>query len=132
MHNALNASRSIQTIRDCTKMIASVPLRHWNDSLQIREMNKPGMLKDQRFIVNLKSDVEEGKFAIKLFAEMMVLNNRLRFLVKPEKQFPDVVRCEQDAFYEIESKIAKFIKDKYRVDVKIAKLDSSTDMRLAN
>ncbi|HAN3753978.1 TPA: hypothetical protein KKL61_000572 [Escherichia coli] len=113
-------------------MIASVPLRHWNDSLQIREMNKPGMLKDQRFIVNLKSDVEEGKFAIKLFAEMMVLNNRLRFLVKPEKQFPDVVRCEQDAFYEIESKIAKFIKDKYRVDVKIAKLDSSTDMRLAN
>ncbi|EPR3443309.1 hypothetical protein ACU4X8_005296, partial [Escherichia coli] len=122
----------IQTIRDCTKMIASVPLRHWNDSLQIREMNKPGMLKDQRFIVNLKSDVEEGKFTIKLFAEMMVLNNRLRFLVKPEKQFPDVVRCEQDAFYEIESKIAKFIKDKYRVDVKIAKLDSSTDMRLAN
>lgn len=132
MHTALNASRSIQTIRDCTKMIASVPLRHWNDSLQIREMNKPGMLKDQRFIVNLKSDVEEGKFIIKLFAEMMVLNNRLRFLVKPEKQFPDVVRCEQDAFYEIESKIAKFIKDKYRVDVKIAKLDSSTDMRLAN
>ncbi|HAZ4745408.1 TPA: hypothetical protein J4Z79_005339, partial [Escherichia coli] len=62
-------------------MIASVPLRHWNDSLQIREMNKPGMLKDQRFIVNLKSDVEEGKFTIKLFAEMMVLNNRLRFLV---------------------------------------------------
>lgn len=132
MHTALNASRSIQTIRDCTKMIASVPLQHWNDSLQIREMNKPGMLKDQRFIVNLKSDVEEGKFTIKLFAEMMVLNNRLRFLVKPEKQFPDVVRCEQDAFYEIESKIAKFIKDKYRVDVKIAKLDSSTDMRLAN
>lgn len=132
MHTALNASRSIQTIRDCTKMIASVPLRHWDDSLQIREMNKPGMLKDQRFIVNLKSDVEEGKFTIKLFAEMMVLNNRLRFLVKPEKQFPDVVRCEQDAFYEIESKIAKFIKDKYRVDVKIAKLDSSTDMRLAN
>lgn len=132
MHTALNASRSIQTIRDCTKMIASVPLRHLNDSLQIREMNKPGMLKDQRFIVNLKSDVEEGKFTIKLFAEMMVLNNRLRFLVKPEKQFPDVVRCEQDAFYEIESKIAKFIKDKYRVDVKIAKLDSSTDMRLAN
>ncbi|HIC0667816.1 hypothetical protein UXH04_19280 [Escherichia coli] len=132
MHTALNASRSIQTIRDCTKMIASVPLRHWNDSLQIREMNKPGMLKDQRFIVNLKSDVEEGKFTIKLFAEMMVLNNRLRFLVKPEKQFPDVVRCEQDAFYEIESKIAKFIKDKYRVDVKIAKLDSPTDMRLAN
>lgn len=132
MHTALNASRSIQTIRNCTKMIASVPLRHWNDSLQIREMNKPGMLKDQRFIVNLKSDVEEGKFTIKLFAEMMVLNNRLRFLVKPEKQFPDVVRCEQDAFYEIESKIAKFIKDKYRVDVKIAKLDSSTDMRLAN
>lgn len=88
MHTALNASRSIQTIRDCTKMIASVPLRHWNDSLQIREMNKPGMLKDQRFIVNLKSDVEEGKFTIKLFAEMMVLNNRLRFLVKPENSFP--------------------------------------------
>ena len=132
MHTALNASRSIQTIRDCTKMIASVPLRYWDDSLQIREMNKPAMLKDQRFIVNLKSDVEEGKFTIKLFAEMMVLNNRLRFLVKPEKQFPDVVRCEPDAFYEIESKIAKFIKDKYRVDVKIAKLDSPTDMRLAN
>lgn len=60
MHTALNASRSIQTIRDCTKMIASVPLRHWNDSLQIREMNKPGMLKDQRFIVNLKVTLKKA------------------------------------------------------------------------
>lgn len=87
MHNALNSSRSIQTIRDCTNIVASVPLRHWDDSLQIREMGTPGELKDQRFIITLKSDVEAGSFTIKLFAELMVLNNRLRFLVKPEKQF---------------------------------------------
>ncbi|MCM5739872.1 hypothetical protein M4C01_22430 [Klebsiella pneumoniae] len=73
MHNALNSSRSIQTIRDCTNMIASVPLRHWDDSLQIREMGTPGELKDQRFIITLKSDVEAGSFTIKLFAELMVL-----------------------------------------------------------
>lgn len=131
MHNALNSSRSIQTIRDCTKMIASVPLRHWDDSLQIREMSKPGELKDQRFIVTLKSDVDAGSFTVKLFAELMVLNNRLRFLVKPEKQFPEVVHFEQEVFSEIESEIATFVKDKYSVDVSLVRTDKSMDLRLA-
>lgn len=132
MHNALNASRSIQTIRDCTKMIASVPLRHWDDSLQIREMNKPGALKDQRFLVTFQSDVDSGRFTVKLFAEMMVLNKRLRFLVKPEKQFPEVVSCEYDIFSKIEGKIATFIKDKYSVDVTLASIEPPMEMRLAN
>ncbi|MDP0742075.1 hypothetical protein Q8G13_25545 [Klebsiella pneumoniae] len=132
MHNALNSSRSIQTIRDCTNMIASVPLRHWDDSLQIREMGTPGELKDQRFIITLKSDVEAGSFTIKLFAELMVLNNRLRFLVKPEKQFPEAVYCERQIFSDIESEIATFVKDKYSVDVSLVRTDKSMDMRLAN
>ena len=132
MHNALNSSRSIQTIRDCTNMIASVPLRHWDDSLQIREMGTPGELKDQRFIITLKSDVEAGSFTIKLVAELMVLNNRLRFLVKPEKQFPEVVYCERQIFSDIESEIATFVKDKYSVDVSLVRTDKSMDMRLAN
>jgi hypothetical protein len=50
-------------------------------------MGTPGELKDQRFIITLSSDVEAGSFTIKLFVELMVLNNRLRFLVKPENSF---------------------------------------------
>ncbi|HBS0355043.1 TPA: hypothetical protein MAA00_004368 [Klebsiella pneumoniae] len=113
-------------------MIASVPLRHWDDSLQIREMSKPGELKDQRFIVTLKSDVEAGSFTIKLFAELMILNNRLRFLVKPEKQFPEVVYYERQIFSDIESKIATFVKHKYSVDVSLVRTDKPMEMRLAN
>ncbi|WP_413736635.1 hypothetical protein ACL2XP_00310 [Sodalis sp. RH21] len=77
MHDAPNSSRSVQTMRDCTSMIATVSLRHSGDSLQIRHLNKEGALKDQHFLITIKSNVDGAKFSVKPFAELIALNNRL-------------------------------------------------------
>ncbi len=132
MHDALNSSRSVQTIRDCTSTIATVPLRHLDDSLQIRQLNKEGALRDQHFIITIKSDVDEAKYSVKPFAELIVLNNRLRFIVMPEKQYPDVVNVEDDIFSEIERNLAIFVKKKYSVDVSLVRNNPSVERRVTH
>lgn len=131
MH-ALNTSRSVQTIRDCTNMIATVPLRHWDDSLQIRHLKSEGALRDQHFIITVKSDIDDATFSVKPFAELIVLNNRLRFVVMPEIQYPEVADSEEEAFSEIERNLAKFLKNKYSVDVSLVRNKSSAERRVAN
>lgn len=132
MHNALNSTRSIQTIRDCTSMIATVPLHRRDDALQIRHLNKSGAIKDQHFIITVKSDVDDATFSVKPFAELIVLNNRLRFVVMPETQYPQVVDSEEEIFDEIERNLAKFLKNKYSVDVSLVRTKSSMEKRVAN
>lgn len=131
MH-ALNTSRSVQTIRDCTEEIATVPLHHWSDSLQIRHLRSEGALKDQHFIITVKSDYDDARFSVKPFAELIVLNNRLRFTVMPEKQYPEVVENEEGIISEIERKLAKFLKNKFSVDVSLVRNKSSVKRRVAN
>lgn len=130
MH-ALNTSRSVQTIRDCTSMIATVPLRHWDDSLQIRYLNSEGALRDQHFIITVKSDVDDAKFSVKPFAELIVLNNRLRFSLSPEAQYPELVDREDEIFFAIEHNLAKFLKNKFSVDVTLVRNKSSVERRVA-
>lgn len=131
MH-ALNTSRSVQTIRECTDTIATVPLRHRDDSLQIRHLKSEGALKDQHFIITVKSDVDDAKFSVKPFAELIVLNNCLRFTVMPEKQYPDVTNSEAEIFFDIERNLAQFLKKKYKVDVSLVRNKSSVERRVAN
>lgn len=131
MH-ALNKSRSVQTIRDCTDTIATVSLRHWDDMLQIRHLKSEGALRDQHFIITVKSDVDDAKFSVKPFAELIVLNNRLRFTVSPESQYPEVADSEDEIYTEIEQNLAKFLKKKYSVDVSLVRNKSSSERRIAN
>lgn len=132
MLNALNSSRSIQTIRDCTDMIATVPLRHWDDALQIRHLKSEGALRDQHFIITVRSDVDEATFSVKPFAELVVLNNRLRFVVTPEAQYPEIASGEDEIFSEIERNLAQFLKSKYRVDVSLVRNKPSVKRRTDN
>jgi hypothetical protein len=108
-------------------MIATVPLRHQDDSLQIRHLNKDGALRDQHFIITVKSDVDEARFSVKPFAELIVLNNRLRFVVKPENQYPQFIEIDDEVFSEIESNLATFLKKKFSVDVSLVRNKSSAE-----
>ena len=82
MHNnVLNVSRSIQTIRDCTSVVASIPLRNSIDELQIRVLNPNQANKQLRFILTLKSETEGIKHSVKVFSEAILLNGKLRHLV---------------------------------------------------
>ncbi|HKS33370.1 MAG TPA: hypothetical protein VJS14_06545 [Enterobacteriaceae bacterium] len=132
MLNALNSSRSVQTIRDCTNMIATVPLRHRDDALQIRHLKSEGALRDQHFIITVRSDVNEATFSVKPFAELIVLNDHLRFVVLPETQYPEITSSEDEIFSEIERNLAQFLKSKYSVDVSLTRNESSVKRRVAN
>lgn len=129
MH-ALNTSRSVQTIRDCTETIATIPLRHWDDMLQIRHLKSEGALRDQHFIITIKSVVDDAKFSVKPFAELIVLNNHLRFTLSPESQYPEIADREGEIYSEIERSLAEFLKNKYSVDVSLVRNKSSVQRRI--
>lgn len=113
-------------------MIATVPLRHRDDALQIRHLKNEGALRDQLFIVTVRSDVDEATFSVKPFAELIVLNDHLRFVVLPETQYPEIADSEDEIFSEIERNLALFLKSKYSVDVSLVRNKSSVKRRVAN
>lgn len=113
MHNnVLNVSRSIQTIRDCTSVVASIPLRNSIDELQIRvlNLNLNQANKQLRFILTLKSETEGIKHSVKVFSEAILLNGKLRHLVRPERQYPDVLAREKDLLSEVQDRVIDFVK----------------------
>ncbi|AOZ40704.1 TPA: hypothetical protein ACYFH0_005554 [Klebsiella pneumoniae] len=108
MHNALNASRSIQTIRDCTSVIEThVLAKH---KIEVRKLNNDAVeLKDTRFIVTFKDDVEMARASVKPLAEAIFLNGRVRFVVKPDKQYPELLRDLKEFSEVIEHSIRRFV-----------------------
>ncbi|MEI7366703.1 hypothetical protein PJ912_14835 [Pectobacterium colocasium] len=132
MHDALISERSVTTIKNSTSMIATLPLHHSSDSLEIRHLNKSGALKHQLFIITMKSDVDNAKYTIKPFAELKVFNDSLRFVVQPEKQYPEIVDTEQEVFPEIERSIVMFLKKNYSVNVNLVRNKSASERRVAN
>ncbi|MFJ5366669.1 hypothetical protein ACIPR9_16365 [Pectobacterium punjabense] len=132
MHDALISERSITTIKNSTSMIATLPLHNSSDSLEIRHLNKNGALKHQLFIITIKSDVDNSKYTVKPFAELKVFNDSLRFVVQPEKQYPEVVDAEQDVFPEIERSLAMFLKKNYSVNVSLVRNKPASERRVAN
>lgn len=111
MHNnVLNVSRSLQTIRDCTSVVASIPLRNSIDELQIRVLNPNQANKQLRFILTLKSETEGIKHSVKVFSEAILLNGKLRHLVRPERQYPDVLAREKDLLSEVQDRVIDFVK----------------------
>ncbi|HAV8008989.1 TPA: hypothetical protein JLO66_003946 [Escherichia coli] len=113
MHNnVLNVSRSIQTIRDCTSVVASIPLRNSIDELQIRvlNLNHANAIKQLRFILTLKSEAEGVKHSVKVFSEAILLNGKLRHLVRPERQYPDVLAREKYLLSEVQDRVFDFVK----------------------
>ncbi|MFQ1177822.1 hypothetical protein ACJWUM_04735 [Klebsiella pneumoniae] len=108
MHNALNASRSIQTIRDCTSVIETHVLAQ--HKIEVRKLNNDAVdLKDTRFIITFKNDVEKPCASVKPLAEAIFLNGRVRFVVKPDKQYPEFLRHLKEFSEVIEYSIRRFV-----------------------
>ena len=108
MHNALNASRSIQTIRDCTSVIETHVLAQ--HKIEVRKLNNDAVdLKDTRFIITFKNDVEKPCASVKPLAEAIFLNGRVRFVVKPDKQYPEFLRHLKEFSEVIEHSIRRFV-----------------------
>ncbi|ENN8415640.1 TPA: hypothetical protein OUV63_002350 [Escherichia coli] len=104
----LNEKRSIQTIRDCTSVIATHVLN--KRKLEVRKLNNDATApKDTRFIVTFKDDVENAGASVKPLAEAIFLNDRVRFIVKPAKQYPELARFSDQFSEIIESAIRRFL-----------------------
>ncbi|MGV4175519.1 MULTISPECIES: hypothetical protein [Citrobacter] len=108
MQNAINTLRSIQTIRDCTSIIETYMLN--KHDIEVRKLNNDAAeLKDTRFIITFKDDVEKAGASVKPLAEAIVLNGRVRFVVKPAKQYPEFVQNIKDFSEVIEHSIRRFV-----------------------
>ncbi|HGY8412746.1 TPA: hypothetical protein ACNTHC_005289, partial [Escherichia coli] len=78
--------------------------------LEVRKLNNDATApKDTRFIVTFKDDVENAGASVKPLAEAIFLNDRVRFIVKPAKQYPELARFSDQFSEIIESAIRRFL-----------------------
>ncbi|ENP0139226.1 hypothetical protein ACCJ75_002313 [Escherichia coli] len=63
-----------------------------------------------RFILTLKSETEGIKHSVKVFSEAILLNGKLRHLVRPERQYPDVLAREKDLLSGVQDRVNDFVK----------------------
>ncbi|KTR46876.1 hypothetical protein NS303_17690 [Pantoea ananatis] len=111
MRNSLNikdAKRSIQTIRDCTRVIAT----HFFGSteLQVRTLNNEALVpEDLKFIVTFADDVKNAHASVKPLAEARFLNGEVCFTVNPAKQFPEMANKVASFSEVIETSIREFL-----------------------
>ncbi|MDM3520520.1 hypothetical protein OGW13_11315 [Citrobacter sp. Ca225] len=111
MRNSLNikeAKRSIQTIRDCTSVIATHIFG--NSKLQVRTLNNEALApKDLKFIVTFAHDVETARATVKPLAEARFLDGEICFTVNPAKQFPEMANKISSFSEAIETSIREFL-----------------------
>lgn len=121
----LNEKRSIQTIRDCTSIIETHVLNQ--HKLEVRKLNNDAIEpEDSRFIVTFKDDVERAGASVKPLAEAIYLNGRVRFVVKPAKQYPEPVSFYRGFFEVIEHSIRRFLRNHGSIVSTVKADDSAT------
>ena len=87
--NMQSAMRSLQTIRDCTRVVASYPTKH--SDLQVLELVNDSLPVDkQTYIAVFQKDIGGLNSHVKPLAEARFVNGKVFFTVKPKKQYPNL------------------------------------------
>ncbi|EEV7694761.1 hypothetical protein EIC33_22525, partial [Escherichia coli] len=81
---------------------------------------------DSRFIVTFKDDVERAGASVKPLAEAIYLNGRVRFVVKPAKQYPELSRFIEAFSEVIEHSIRRFLRNHGSIVSTVKADDSAT------
>lgn len=115
MHDVLNEKRSIQTIRDHTSIIATHTFQQ--HMLQVRMLINEGVVapEDFHFIITFKDDVDNADATVKPLAEAVLLGDRVRFIVKPATQYPELAHTMTDFIEVIEHSIRRFFDNNSRI-----------------
>ncbi|EKY5908277.1 hypothetical protein QFR58_004120 [Escherichia coli] len=121
MLNYHDNTRSMQTIRTNTAVIDSFPMRIHNseDAVEVRRMLCRESADRQHFIVTFKSDIvkaEEISNSTSLvtpLAEVVVRNNKLRFVLKPQEQYPEIADVKESIVPKIESAVVQYMKNMF-------------------
>lgn len=116
------SERSIHTIMDNTRVIDVIePRSLFPDTLEVRSMLSRTHKESQHFIVTLVSDLLRAKDTevVKPLAELAIRDNKVRFTVKPNKQYPNL-RINEEILRMIEDSIAHFMKDKFSTKISVS------------
>ena len=121
MLNYHDNTRSMQTIRTNTAVIASFPVRFHNseDAVEVRHMLCRKSADRQYFIVTIKSDVARAErvsnstSTITPLAEVVVRNNKLRYVIEPEEQYPEISNIKESIVPKIDCVVVQFMKKKF-------------------
>jgi len=116
------SERSIHTIMDNTRVIDTIESRSlFPDTVEVRRMLSRTHMESQHFIVTLLSDLKRAQDTevVKPFAELAIRNNKVRFTVKPKKQYPDL-RVNEDILHLIEKSVASFMSEYFSINVSLS------------
>ena len=116
------SERSIHTIMDNTSVIDTIKLRSLSpDTVEVRRMLSRTHKESQHFIVTLFSDVQRAQDTevVKPLAELAIRGDKLRFTVKPTKQYPNL--CMTDEIISlIEKSVDRFMKATFSTKILIS------------
>ncbi|MBY4890622.1 hypothetical protein K5Y32_22045 [Pantoea sp. DY-15] len=113
------SQRSIHTILDNTRVIDTIePRSLFPDTVEVRRMLSRTHKDSQHFIVTLLSDVKRAQDTevVKPLAELAIRGDKLRFTVKPKKQYPNLC-LNDEILHLIEKSVASFMKDTFSAQI---------------
>lgn len=113
------SQRSIHTILDNTRVIDIIePLSLFPDTVEVRRMLSRTHKDSQHFIVTLLSDVQRAQDTevVKPLAELAIRGDKLRFTVKPKKQYPNLC-LNEEVLHLIEKSVASFMKNTFSAQI---------------
>lgn len=121
MLNYHDNTRSMQTIRTNTAVIDSFPMRIHNseDAVEVRRMLCRESADRQHFIITFKSDIAKAEeisnstSLVTPLAEVVVRNNKLRFVLKPQEQYPEIADVKESIVPKIESAVVQYMKNMF-------------------
>lgn len=113
------SQRSIHTILDNTRVIDTIePRSLFPDTVEVRRMLSRTHKDSQHFIVTLLSDVKRAQDTefVKPLAELAIRGDKLRFTVKPKKQYPNLC-LNEEVLHLIEKSVASFMKKTFSAQI---------------
>lgn len=113
----LDNKRSMQTIRTNTTIIDSFPMLdiREDDAIEVRRMISRVASDRQYFIITLKSDVDRAASmssttsTVKPLAEVIFRNNKIRYVIQPNKQYPELINLQVNIVSQIECSVVRFM-----------------------
>ncbi|WNK51572.1 hypothetical protein RM153_23355 (plasmid) [Pantoea agglomerans] len=116
------SERSIHSIMDNTRVIDVIePRSLFPDTVEVRRMLSRTHKESQHFIVTLFSDIQRAQDTqvVKPLAELAIRGDKLRFTVKPTKQYPNL-RMTDEIISLIEKSVDRFMKSTFSTKILIS------------
>ncbi|MBI6547269.1 hypothetical protein [Xenorhabdus lircayensis] len=107
-------TRSIQTISHSTEIIDSFFDEPSQKKFSVRRLSCRNDIKRQLFIVTIKDDNKSDDFYVVPFAELIFRREKVKYIISPENQYPELSSNIDIIMEHIESIVKGFI-DNYKI-----------------